>query len=130
MSVVPPGEPEGEDKGLLTASADELAKTPAPNPPDKSVDDRIDEERIKELAAARKYRQQIVKFTLRAVGALVFAATSFMIVYVVSQWNHIEASVMIGYFSSVVVQSIGILYVISKYLSPDSGPSEGTQSGS
>lgn len=124
MTLVSPGDPGEDDRHWQTASADELANTPTPNTPDKSVNDRIDEERVRELAAARKYREEIVKFTLRTVGALVLVATIFMITYVASQWHHIDASVMIGYFSSVVVQSIGILYVISRYLFPKAGPQE------
>ena len=57
------------------------------------------------------------------------AATAFMIAYVASQWHHIDASVMIAYFTSVVVQSIGILYVITKYLFPQSGPQRDSASG-
>ena len=43
-------------------------------------------------------------------------------VYVASQWHHIDAKVIIAYFSSIVVQSIGILYIVSRYLFPNSGP--------
>jgi hypothetical protein len=107
---------------LVRASLDDLARTPAPNPPPQSVADRIDDERLKELTEARRYRRATVKFTLRAVGWLDTFATAFMISYMTSQWHHIEAAVIIAYFSSVVVQSIGILYVISKYLFPQAGP--------
>jgi hypothetical protein len=107
---------------LVRASLDDLAKTPAPNPPSQSVADRIDDERLKELTEARRYRRATVKFTLKAVGWLDAFATAFMIAYVYSQWHHIEASVIIAYFTSVVVESIGVLYVISKYLFPQAGP--------
>jgi hypothetical protein len=107
----------------VTASTDDLARTPAPNPTDKSLKERINEERYKELRAANRYRRAIVRFTLTTVAALVLAATIFMGLYVGSQWHHIEASVMIGYFSSIVVESIGILYIIARYLFPHSGPS-------
>jgi hypothetical protein len=107
---------------LIRASLDDLAETPAPNPPSRSIADRIDDERLKELTEARRYRRATVKFTLRAVGGLDTFATAFMIAYVASQWHHIEPSVIIAYFSSVVVQSIGVLYVISKYLFPQAGP--------
>jgi hypothetical protein len=90
-------------------------------PPSRSVADRIDDERLQELTEARRYRRATVKFTLRAVGWLDAFAMAFMIAYVWSQWHHIEAAVIIAYFSSVVVQSIGVLYVISKYLFPQAG---------
>ncbi|MGO9102117.1 MAG: hypothetical protein ACLP9Y_22755 [Mycobacterium sp.] len=59
---------------------------------------------------------------------LVFAATVSMGVYAGSQWHHIEAQVVIAYFSSIVVESIGILYIISRYLFPNSGPRGGGDS--
>jgi hypothetical protein len=114
---------------LVRASVDDLAKTPVPNPPSQSVADRIDDERLKELTEARRYRRATVKFTLRAVGWLDAFATTFMIAYVVSQWHHVEAAVIIAYFSSVVVQSIGVLYVISKYLFPQAGAFRSARSG-
>jgi hypothetical protein len=107
---------------LLNSSVDDLANTPAQNPPEKSIAERIDDEKLEELKDARNYRKSIVTFTLITVGGLVLAATGFMIAYMVSQWDEIAAGVMIAYFSSVVVESIGILYVISRYLFPHSGP--------
>lgn len=108
---------------FYTAAASELETTPAgeADPDGRSTQERIDEERIEELRDARGYRKKIVTFTLITVGGLVFAATAFMGVYMGSQWHHVEASVVIAYFTSVVVESIGILYVISQYLFPNSG---------
>ncbi|WP_205876705.1 hypothetical protein [Mycobacterium camsae] len=57
-----------------------------------------------------------MKFTLRAVGWLDAFATAFMIAYVWSQWSHIESALIIAHFGSLLVQSIGVLYVIRKYL--------------
>ncbi|MCX8559827.1 hypothetical protein OS122_02795 [Mycolicibacterium mucogenicum] len=121
---------DGEDGRLspidfsefFRASVDDLANAPESNPPDASIAERIDAARLGELEDARKYRRRIVRFTLITVGFLVLAATGFMVTYFVSQWDQVESSVMIAFFSSIVVESIGILYIISRYLFPNSGP--------
>lgn len=107
----------------FNAAASELETTASAqvDVDDKSTQDRIDDERLGELRDAREYRKRIVTFTLIIVGGLVMAATAFMGVYMGSQWHKVEASVVIAYFTSVVVESIGILYVISQYLFPNSG---------
>ncbi|OIN79788.1 hypothetical protein [Mycobacterium malmoense] len=111
-----PDDSEKFDDALI----DELANAPR-NLPDTKVDSRIDDEKYKELRAANVYRKALVVSTLVTVGALVIAATAFMALYIGSQWAHIEASVMIAYFASVVAESVGILYVIARYLFPHSG---------
>lgn len=103
------------------ASVGDLA-APSQNPPEKSIAARIDDEKLEELKDARTYRKRIVTFTLVTVGGLVFASTGFMVAYMISQWDEIEAAVMISFFTALVVESIGILYVISRYLFPHSGP--------
>ncbi|MCV7154341.1 hypothetical protein [Mycolicibacterium pyrenivorans] len=90
--------------------------------PDASVDKRIDDEKYRALRAANNYRRALVKWTLRVVGGLTAMATVFMGLYVCSQWDEIAASVMIAYFASVVAESIGVLYVIARYLFPSTGP--------
>lgn len=89
---------------------------------DASVDRRLADENVRAHKAANNYRRALVKWTLRTVAGLTFAATLFMGCYVCSQWGRLEASVMIAYFASIVTETIGILYVITRYLFPSSGP--------
>ncbi len=121
-------EPGGEVE-LGTQTGDEFADRQiaeltafAASASDESVDKRILEEDVRALQAAHKYRRVMVKWTLRVVGFLTFAATAFMALYIFSQWGNIDPSVMIAYFASIVAETIGILYVIARYLFPSSGP--------
>ncbi len=54
--------------GFLRATSDQLSRTPASNPPDQSLQSRIDEEKGAELADARAYRKRIVTFTVGPAG--------------------------------------------------------------
>lgn len=107
---------------LARLPADKLAEpTRDDEASDKDVQSAIDQAKIDELQAANKYRKDLVISTRRTVAALVTAATGFMGLYIGSQWGHVEASVMIAYFASVVAEVVGILYVIARYLFPSSG---------
>lgn len=106
------------------AGRGQLEATPSASRTDPSVEKRILDENYKAVRAANTYRRALVKWTLRVVGGLTSAATAFMAAYVVSQWGEIEATVMIAYFASVVAETIGVLYVIARYLFPSSGPNQ------
>ncbi|QCW22219.1 hypothetical protein PP485_gp34 [Gordonia phage ThankyouJordi] len=107
---------------FFDATIDDLDQDdPSDATDDKSIKERMDDERLGELTDARTYRRRIVLFTLIIVGGLVTAATAFMGIYIGSEWHEIKESVIIAYFTSVVVESIGILYVITQYLFPKSG---------
>ena len=104
------------------AKFDELVNEPPVNTPgDKELTDALNQAKIDEHKKAIEYRDKLVGFTRKAVGGLITAATAFMAFYIWSQWNHIEESVIIAYFGSVVLEVVGILYVIAQYLFPKDG---------
>lgn len=115
----------GAGNDPFRASVDDLKRSPpVRGSGEKSIADQLDDERLHAVRAANKYRRTLVEFTLGAVGTLLGMSNVLVIAYFISQWEHIEVSVVIAYFASVVAETIGILYVISKYLFPDSGPPE------
>lgn len=121
----PGGEEEERIDRFLGSRERDLSNTPAvrsPASPDKSMDAAKDKAKLKEHQDAAAYRTFLIWFMLGSVGALELASTGFMVAYCFSQWHNIHPAVVIGYFSSVVAQVVGILYVISKYLFPESGP--------
>lgn len=122
-------DPPNREVELGTHDGNEFANSPAAElagpaegPPDNSISQRIDEAHLTELQNKNKHRGEMVKWSLQTVGVLTTAATLLMVAYVVAEWGHIEASVMIAYFTSVVAESIGILYVIARYLFPSESP--------
>lgn len=103
---------------FANAPATQLAEATAESPADKYLSERISAENLRELANKNTHRERLVKWSLRTVGGLTVSATVLMGAYVWAQWGHVEASVMIAYFTSVVTETIGILYVIARYLFP------------
>ncbi len=99
-----------------------IADLSNPTASGKSVEERIGDENVRAHRAAHSYRRALVKWTLRTVGYLAVASTVFMGAYIWFQRGHIEASVMISFFVSVVTETIGVLYVIARYLFPAAGP--------
>lgn len=106
----------------------DLARTPAAklDEPTEDASDRelaraLDKAALAEVEAANNYRKDLVGFTKWTVAGLVVAATVFMGLYIGSQWGEVEASVMVAYFTSIVLEVVGILYVIARYLFPSSG---------
>lgn len=76
------------------------------------LDDRKQTRELRETFA------QTIKWTL--IGILA-ATTILMLTYMVSaicRGREIEASVMISWFSSMVVQVIGLMYIVANYLFP------------
>lgn len=122
-----------EGSELANAKIDDLS-TPTDGPSDKSIAEQIGDQDVRALRAAHSYRRALVKWSLRTVGYLAVASTLFMAGYIWLERGHIEASVMISFFVSVVAETVGVLYVIARYLFPPSGltsrtaiPSSGTQ---
>ena len=123
MTADADAEPGTEDEGTEfdAAGKDELKRLPAATGNDKSITERIGNQHVKALKRAHKHRGKMVTWTLRTVGGLSIASTGFMGLYIWSQWHHVEAAVIMAYFASVVTETIGILYVIARYLFPTSG---------
>jgi hypothetical protein len=113
-------EPQRIDE-LAKQTIAELAAEAPHEASDKEIKSAFDKAKLDELQAANQYRKTLVKSTTRTVAALVTAATVFMGFYLWVQRGHIEASVMIAYFASVVAEVVGILFVIARYLFPSSG---------
>ncbi|SKI77699.1 Uncharacterised protein [Mycobacteroides abscessus subsp. massiliense] len=79
-------------------------------------------EHLKELQAAHGYRATMINGAINAVKGLLFASTFALGLYIWSEWEDLQPSVIVAYFASVVAETIGILYVIARYLFPSSGP--------
>lgn len=107
---------------LARLPADQLAApTTDDDHSDNDLTNAFDQEKLTEAQRANQFRKDLVKFTQITVAGLVIAATVFMLIYVISQWGEIEAGVMIAYFTSIVAEVVGILWVIARYLFPSSG---------
>lgn len=110
-------------------STDELDETPPANASQGPLSDELDQEYVKELKAARKFRKALVPFTKWCVAGVLIAAVVVMVLYVCSEWGELHPAVMLGFFTSVIVETLGILYIISTYLFPRGGAKRGEGNG-
>lgn len=121
------GNPDDDVGPYLEASIDDLSTTPAvrsPASPEKSFEAAKDQQKIKEHKDAPSLSPRPCLLHHWCGQLSWFGIHGLYGRYTISQWGQIQPTVVVGYFSSVVVQVIGILWVISRYLFPESGPPE------
>lgn len=70
------------------------------------------------LKKRAEQRKVMLVWTLALASAIVVVSTVALFVYMYSEWGHVAASVMVSWFGSVVVQVIGIVYLVAAYLFP------------
>ena len=59
-----------------------------------------------------------VKWSLIATLA---AAVVVMVLYIIADWGHLDATVLISFNSAVVVNTLGLAYIVANYLFPKGG---------
>lgn len=77
--------------------------------------------RIKHAAAAKAeqsndLREKFFFLAMGGTGALLAVNIVLFALYMTSQWNHIADAVMVTWITSTVVEVLGIIYIIAKYL--------------
>ena len=63
-------------------------------------------------------RKSMMKWTLTLATGIIVVSTAAMGIYFGSEWGHIAPAVMVAWFSSVVVEVLGIVYIVASYLFP------------
>lgn len=99
---------------LASEPADALAgpeKTPSDAKVRKKVSDA--ESRAAQEHGFRNELFKTIKGTL--VGTLI-SAVGVMVAYIVSAWGEVDAAVMVSFFGAVVVQTIGLSYIVANYV--------------
>lgn len=100
-------------------ASQEMLAEPESNPSDSLVE-QVAEAARKKADQEHDQRDRLFKIVARSlIGAL---ASSVLITgcYMVAQWGRVEASVVIGFNASVVVQTIGLAYIVARHLFPES----------
>jgi hypothetical protein len=83
---------------------------------DKAIDSALRRSDVKAAQQAHRMRKRFYNFVVKAVFGTLAASALTMFLYVISQWGKIDAAVMVAFFSAVVVQVIGLAYIIARYL--------------
>lgn len=99
--------------------AEELDR-PEKWPSDEKVDSLAETAR-KKAAQTHDFRESLFKTVRRALVATLLSSVIIMGLYLASEWGSVSAAVMISFNAAVVVNTIGLAYIIANYLFPSGG---------
>jgi len=63
-----------------------------------------------------KLKKRVEKWARWATSGVLISSCLVMAAYIYSEWGHIDSTVVLGWLSATVVETIGIMYLITKYL--------------
>lgn len=66
-------------------------------------------------------REKFFRWAMIGTGILLGVNVLLFFLYMVSMWGQISEAVMVAWISATVVEVLGIVYIIAKYLFEDSG---------
>lgn len=99
---------------------DELAQSEERLPEDKVVEAQVEAARRK-ATQTHSFRRSLFTTIRRALVATLAAAVSVMVLYMISEWGQIDPTVVISFNAAVVVNTIGLAYIVANYLFPKGG---------
>lgn len=107
---------------LASASAEELneERTPVKAVSDELVERKVDAA-TRKADQTHKFREKFFGTVSWAVLGTLVASVVVMLLYLCSEWGQLDAAVLIAFNSAVVVQVIGLAYIVAKYLFPEGG---------
>lgn len=101
---------------LPAEQLDELEQGPS----DEKVDSLAEAAR-KKATQTHGFRESLFKTVRRALVATLGSSVIIMALYMVSEWGSVSPAVMISFNAAVVVNTIGLAYIIANYLFPSGG---------
>lgn len=80
--------------------------------------------RLKHAQAAKAeqsntLREKFFRWAMIGTGILLGVNVVLFFLYMLSEWGHISEAVMVAWISATVVEVLGIVYIIAKYLFED-----------
>lgn len=100
----------------VSASVDDLR---AEKPTNSATDSELDEytkAALDDGKQNRRLRRHFFYFITVAVSTVIIAGIAVVGLYFGSEWGHVDASVIVAWFSAEIVQTIGLAYIVAKYL--------------
>lgn len=89
--------------------------------PDDAVVDAKSEAARRKAAQTHRFRGSLFRTVTWSLVGTLLAAVGIMGVYLASQWHHVDSAVMISFNAAVVVNTIGLAYIVANYLFPKGG---------
>lgn len=123
------GRSRADAKVVDGASATELESEAADEASDREVEVELRKTDLEAAQQAHEMRESFYRWVIRAVSLTLVASAASMVAYLWSQWGSIAPAVMVAFYSAVVVQVIGLAYIIARYLfAPRGQAANGSQS--
>lgn len=89
-------------------------------PSDRMIEAKADAAREK-AQQAHDFRRRLFSTITRVVVCTLFGAACLMGAYVWSQWGELDRIVVISFNAAVVVNTVGLAYIVANYLFPKGG---------
>lgn len=67
----------------------------------------------------RKLKKKMARWAIRASSTMLAVSSVAFGLYMVSQWRSIPQAAMIGWMSASLVEVLGIVYIVARYLFPN-----------
>lgn len=99
--------------------ADQL-DSPEELPSDELVEAKSEAAR-KKADQTHRFRNRLFNTVSRSLVCTLAAAVLIMITYMISEWGELEPSVIISFNAAVVVNTVGLAYIVANYLFPKGG---------
>lgn len=87
----------------------------------------IEKERLAKLKQQGDQRRHFFVWAIVSISGVLVASTVFMSGYLITMGDQVEPSVMIAWFSSALVETLGLGYIIANSLYEASGKSQSTK---
>jgi hypothetical protein len=90
-------------------------------PNDAAINDAKAAAARRKASQTHKFRESLFSTVRWALIATLAASVAVMGVYMGSQWGEIEPAVIISFNAAVVVNTVGLAYIVANYLFPKGG---------
>ena len=106
------------DKLRELASATEESLDAEPVRP--ATDDEIAQKKAK-AEQTHNFRKTLFETVRWSLVATLAASAVMMVLYLMSQWGKVSPAVMVSFHTAVVVNTVGLAYIVANYLFPRGG---------
>jgi hypothetical protein len=111
--------PGSEFERFFNASIDDLDAKPLNSASPSKLDDiirRQRKEQLRKLRQANRLRKRFYRWTTRVAAAALFLNFAVFGLYMISEWGRLADAVMIAWISATVVEVLGIVAIVARYL--------------
>lgn len=125
MSEARPGAGSAGGPEYEGQSFEELQKKPPEqrHRDEEDLENALQVEDLRKSRQANEQRESFFKWAKRLIVAVLLVGAMSMAFYIGSQWGKLEAGVFVAWFASVIVETLGLGFIIGEYLfEPSSGP--------